>query len=55
MAKKPAEKAETKATPDPDPFRPRKAPMAEPDPHGDIDQRMAALLKDHQRMGSRPK
>ncbi len=25
-----------------------------PDPRGDIDQRMAALLKDHQGMGSRP-
>lgn len=51
MAKKP----EPKATPDPDPFRPKKAPVVEPDPNGDIDQRMAALLKDHQRMGSRPK
>jgi hypothetical protein len=26
-----------------------------PDPQGDIDQRMAALLKDHQDMGARPK
>lgn len=25
------------------------------DPQGDIDQRMAALLKDHQEMGARPK
>ena len=24
-----------------------------PDPTGDIDQRMAALLKDHQKMGAR--
>lgn len=26
-----------------------------PDPQGDIDARMAALLKDHQEMGARPK
>jgi hypothetical protein len=26
-----------------------------PDPQGDIDQRMAALLKDHVDMGARPK
>ena len=26
-----------------------------PDPQGDIDQRMAALLKDHIEMGARPK
>ncbi len=26
-----------------------------PDPQGNIDQRMAALLKDHQEMGARPK
>lgn len=25
------------------------------DPEGDIDQRMAALLKDHQEMGARPR
>jgi hypothetical protein len=30
-------------------------PAATPDPKGDIDQRMAALLKDHQEMGARPK
>jgi hypothetical protein len=30
-------------------------PAATPDPQGDIDQRMAALLKDHQDMGARPK
>jgi hypothetical protein len=26
-----------------------------PDPNGNIDERMAALLKDHQDMGARPK
>ena len=49
MGKQPAEKA-----PEPKP-----EPKPEPTPaevlSGDIDSRMAALLKDHQRMGARPK
>ena len=30
-------------------------PKVKADPEGDIDQRMQALLEDHQRMGARPK
>lgn len=47
MAKKDTTASETpKPQPEPD-------PPAEPP--NDIDARMAALLKDHQRMGARPK
>ena len=31
-----------------------KARRVKPDPEGDIDQRMAALLEDHRKMGARP-
>ena len=34
---------------------PSPEPKVTPDPNGDIDQRMAALLQDHQEMGARPK
>lgn len=45
-AKKPAAKSEPETTP----AAPEDAPVS-----NDIDARMKALLKDHQRMGARPK
>lgn len=51
MAKKDAPKAPA----DPDPLKPKAAAKVKADPNGDIDQRMQALLEDHQAMGVRPK
>lgn len=37
------------------PAAPAETPKVTPNPEGNIDERMAALLEDHQKMGARPK